>query len=808
MGEEWRMNKIKDMKIRSKFIIGFGALLLVSCSVLGFLSYHAASGAIYKSIEESLTGLAKESAKYIRLDLDKEFLVIEGIANRDAIRSLNWEGNLKAILEREIKRTGYLSMGIVMPDGTARFSDGSTESLADQPIVKEALAGRTSLSDVIITGETHQPVIMLATPIRGESGNVSAVLLARLDGLFLSRITDQIRFGKKGYSYIINQKGALVAHDNREFVKSARNFLEEGKTKAEFRLLSEMMSRMVKGETGFSEYWFMGSDRAFGYTPIPGTVWSISIGAIKQEVFADVMAMRKEVLLISVGIMVLGLIVAVLFAASITRPIGRAVEVLKDISEGNLTKRLEVVSRDEIGEMAGYFNRVVENLQAILRDIAGNAGLLASSSSDLSSVSAQTSKSVISLSEKTSTAAAAAEESSANTTSVAASMEQASTNLTSVASATEEMSATIGEIAASSEKARSISTDAGEQAASIFSLMQQLGRAAQEIGKVTETITDISSQTNLLALNATIEAARAGAAGKGFAVVANEIKALAKQTAAATEDIKGKIGGVQSSSSSAIADIEKITGVIKEVGYLVTGIATAIEEQAAVTKDVAVNIAQASAGVQEANERVAQTASVSQSMAQDIAGVDAAAGEMRAGGEQVQASAAELATLAEQLKRLVGKFRISAAHEKQGEATPAPPGMDSSTVLIEWTDQLSVGVMTMDSHHQILVRMINELHAALRKKQGVEVCRNLLKELMQYVQYHFNAEEALMVKANYPALDAQQFAHRKFVSTVTEMEQRWLSGDKTVPSELMRLLQEWLVNHIVKMDKAYGPYLS
>jgi methyl-accepting chemotaxis protein len=351
---------------------------------------------------------------------------------------------------------------------------------------------------------------------------------------------------------------------------------------------------------------------------------------------------------------------SVMMANRIARPIRHAADMLKDISEGegDLTRRLAVAGRDEIGDMATYFNQFVAKLQGIIGQIVGNAGTVSSSATELSTVSAQTAQSVQTLSEKTATVAAAAEESSANTTSVAASMEQASINLSSVASATEEMSATIGEIAANSEKARAISTDAGAQAASVFSLMQQLGRAAQEIGMVTETITDISSQTNLLALNATIEAARAGAAGKSFAVVANEIKELAKQTAAATEDIKAKVGGVQSTSGNAITDIEKITGIIKKVGHLVTGIATAIEEQAAVTKDVAVNIAQASAGVQEANERVAQTASVSRSMAEDIAGVDAAAGEIRAGGEQVEASAAQLSHLAEQLKSLVGQFRV------------------------------------------------------------------------------------------------------------------------------------------------------
>ncbi|MGE4344795.1 MAG: methyl-accepting chemotaxis protein [Geoalkalibacter sp.] len=354
------------------------------------------------------------------------------------------------------------------------------------------------------------------------------------------------------------------------------------------------------------------------------------------------------------------LALSLIMSNRITRPIQRAVEMLRDISEGegDLTRRLEVSGNDEVGQLARHFNQFVEKLQGIIGQIAGNAQTVASSATELSAISAQTAQSVQTMSAKTAMVAAAAEESSANTISVAASMEQASTNLHSVASATEEMSATIGEIASSSEKARSISTHAAEQASSVSSLMQQLGQAAQEIGQVTETITDISSQTNLLALNATIEAARAGAAGKGFAVVANEIKELAKLTATATGDIKAKIGGVQNSTGSAIADIEKIAAIIKEVGHLVSGIATAIEEQAAVTRDVAGNIAQASAGVQDANERVAQTASASRSMAQDIAGVDLVSNEICSAGEQVQASAAELSSLAEQLKGLVGRFRV------------------------------------------------------------------------------------------------------------------------------------------------------
>ena len=381
------------------------------------------------------------------------------------------------------------------------------------------------------------------------------------------------------------------------------------------------------------------------------------VTAARQEAaFLEGLALIATV----VGVLV-ALVLGLLISRSIARPLVWVSGYLTTMAKGDYTAAIDsnhVQRGDEIGRVAQAAVTLSDSTRQVMTDLGANANTVASSATELSAVSAQTAQGVESMSGKAASVAAAAEESSANTTNVAASMEQASTNLSSVASATEEMSATIGEIAANSDKARVISQQAGEQAASVSAMMQQLGIAAQEIGKVTETITDISSQTNLLALNATIEAARAGAAGKGFAVVANEIKALAQQTATATEDIKGKIGGVQSSAGSAISDIEKITSVIAEVGEIVASIAAAIEEQATVTRDVANNIAQASTGVQDANEQVNQTAAVSKTIAEEVAGINAATDEVRSGGEQVQSSAAELSQLAEQLRSLVGQFKV------------------------------------------------------------------------------------------------------------------------------------------------------
>ncbi len=351
--------------------------------------------------------------------------------------------------------------------------------------------------------------------------------------------------------------------------------------------------------------------------------------------------------------------VYVLVQKVVVRPLTKSVELANSIANNDLSvDDLIVESDDEIGNATAALNTMKNNLRQLVGNISGGVQTLAVSATELSAVSKQTAAGVEQMSEKAHTVAAAAEEASANTMSVAAGMEQSSVNISSVASATEQMSATVGDIAANTARARVISEQATSQAKTVTAEMHKLGQAAQEIGHVTETITNISAQTNLLALNATIEAARAGSAGKGFAVVANEIKELARQTAEATEDIKLRIAGVQGSSGAAIADIDHITEVITEVGGIVSGIAAAIEEQATVTKDVAGNIAQASMGVKDANESVAQTAEVSKTIARDIAGINGAVTDLRRGGEQVQVSAAELSKLAEQLKVRVNQFRV------------------------------------------------------------------------------------------------------------------------------------------------------
>ena len=349
---------------------------------------------------------------------------------------------------------------------------------------------------------------------------------------------------------------------------------------------------------------------------------------------------------------------AFLITRRVRKPLAEAVQVMQAIAGGDLTAEVKTRNNDETGDMAAAMQTMSSSLRGMIRELSTSAQSLSSLSKALSTNSGHMSDGSRKVSDRAHCVAAAAEQMSMNVTSIAAGMEQTTTNLSSVAGHTEQMTTTIGEIAENSERARRMTEDARSQASQITEQMNHLGEAAQQIGKVTETITEISAQTNLLALNATIEAARAGTAGKGFAVVATEIKALAQQTAEATEDIKSRIHGVQSSAGASISEIEKVSNIIDQVSHIVSSIAAAIEEQTTVTKDIARNIAEASTGVRDANTRVSEGSIATREIASEIVVVDRAAGEMVSGSEQVQNSAVELSNVAEHLSDAMRRFRV------------------------------------------------------------------------------------------------------------------------------------------------------
>jgi methyl-accepting chemotaxis protein len=222
---------------------------------------------------------------------------------------------------------------------------------------------------------------------------------------------------------------------------------------------------------------------------------------------------------------------------------------------------------------------------------------------------------------------------------------QAAGNVDSVAAATEELSKSIAEIGRQVEEAASIAGEAVAEAERSDRLMGELSEAAGRIDEVVKLINAIAGQTNLLALNATIEAARAGEAGKGFAVVAGEVKGLANQTAKATDDIAQQVAAVQGSTNKALEVIRHTGGIVRRMSEIADAIAAAIEQQAAATRDIALNVDQAAEGTR--------------AVSQGLEGTVRAAGAAGAASSEARVTAQELAVSADALKQAIEGFVAS-----------------------------------------------------------------------------------------------------------------------------------------------------
>jgi len=365
-----------------------------------------------------------------------------------------------------------------------------------------------------------------------------------------------------------------------------------------------------------------------------------------------------------IGFGTLGLLAGVVCASlvsvlGISRPVGRLVaalermargEVMAEIAEGRRRDEIGAVGRAVDGIKAMMVRKAAEEAERLRRADAAAAqerrhatvALAARFEEAVGGIAAQVSASAAELQATAARMTSAAAEAANQSGAVATAAEEAASNVGTVAAAAEELGTSITEIGRQVENASDLARRAVGEADQTVHRMQALSGVVAKIDTVVGLIADISGQTNLLALNAAIEAARAGEAGRGFAVVAAEVKALASQTASATDEVAAQIGAVQGTTHAAVAAIGAITGRIREIDDLAAGIAAAVEEQGAATQEIVRNVAEAASG----------TGAVTG----NIAGVAKAAEGTGMAAAQVLESASDLSRQSDRLTDEVRRF--------------------------------------------------------------------------------------------------------------------------------------------------------
>ena len=650
-----------SLSIKNKFVIPTLVLLIIGMGLSSSISYYKAEAALKTAITGQVEQLAASANKTLETWLSDRELDIKGWSKQEVFITSAKDSFIAKSARKSANEflTGLKGDykyydDICLADMTGQIVSAANPdvidklNIADWDSFKEAAKGNLSISDVMENKKTGAPFFVMAVPVK-ENEAVIGVLSGIFDfNIYNAHLIDPIKVGEKGYAFMFDKNGLVIAHpDKSKVLKLDLSKLDFGK---------DMMAQ----KNGVIEYTLEGVEKIAALKNLPKLGWTVVVNAESSEIMSPVKDLGRTNMILSVAIIVIAAFVIYFTAGFIVRSINEVVAGLKDAAEGegDLTKRLEVKSRDEVGSLAKWFNTFVQKLQGIITNIAGNSERLNTSSSELLAISRKMSEGAEKMSAKSNTVAAAAEEMSSNLSSVAAAAEQSSTNISMVSSAAEEMTSTINEIARNTEKTRATSNDAVLRTKKTSENIDSLSRSAKEIGRVVETINDISEQTNLLALNATIEAARAGEAGKGFAVVAGEIKALARQTAEATLEIKEKIESIQGSTQQTVSEIEEITVAINSVNEMIDTVAASVEEQSATTKEIASNVIQAARGIQEVTDNVTQSSAVAGEIAKDIADVNQAANEMSKDSSQINTSADDLSQLSGELKKTVDQFKI------------------------------------------------------------------------------------------------------------------------------------------------------
>ncbi|GGI25745.1 MULTISPECIES: methyl-accepting chemotaxis protein [Bradyrhizobium] len=329
-------------------------------------------------------------------------------------------------------------------------------------------------------------------------------------------------------------------------------------------------------------------------------------------------------MLVLAGVAVLALLgtlagVTIMLRRRVVTPLGQLAEVIGTLAAGNHDVEIPSTGRnDEVGQVAGSLQHFKDKLvaqKAADAAAASEAEGKLKRGQRLDQIAREFEAMIGDVIRTVSSASAAleasagmltstAEQSKQITAAVAGSSEQASTNVQTVAAAAEEMSSSVDEIGRQVQDSARIAGEAVLQAGRTNEHVAELAKAARRIGDVVELISQIASQTNLLALNATIEAARAGEAGRGFAVVASEVKALAEQTAKATDEIGQQITGIQSATQDSVGAIKSIGDTIGRMSEIASTIAAAVEEQGAATREISRNVQQAAHGTRQVSASI------------------------------------------------------------------------------------------------------------------------------------------------------------------------------------------------------------
>ncbi|AGA70677.1 methyl-accepting chemotaxis protein [Desulfitobacterium dichloroeliminans LMG P-21439] len=659
--------------IRTRLVVYFTILVLISSMALGAVSVLTASDALTKEAEKTLGSLASEAAKLTESRLETQKIALEMIALRNDIVSMDWQVQ-QPILQRQVDRTSFLDIGVVQLDGSVNYSDGSTSNLGDREYVKKALNGESNVSDVIISKVTNSLVLMYAAPIE-KDGQVVGALVGRRDGDALSLITDDTGYGENGYGYMINSQGTIVAHPDRDKVFSQFNPIEAVKEDQSMASVAALFEKLLADKQGVSDYSMDGEDLYAGYAPIPGSEWIFVITANEDEVLAAIPALRTSILIVGTIILLVSIGLVLIIGNSIAKPIVKVANHSEYIADLDVSQNVPedlLKRKDEIGDLAKGFQVVTTSLREFISDVKASSEQVAAVSVQLTSATQQSSivaeevaKAVVEIARGATEQASNTEEGSTKAAHLGQAIENDMSHTKALNGAAQKVTVVVDEGLKEIEELSRISEESDGATQEIYTVIIKTNESSQKIEQASNVIASIADQTNLLALNAAIEAARAGEAGRGFSVVAEEIRKLAEQSSTSTKSIDSVVKELQHNTQDAVKTMERVSTISKQQAEKVISskdkyrlIAEAMDGAIKAVEELNVSGAEMEKMKNEILLSLQNLSAIAEENSAATEEVTASMEEQTASIEEIAASAEGMSDLAKNLNTIITRFKV------------------------------------------------------------------------------------------------------------------------------------------------------
>ncbi|WP_338541408.1 methyl-accepting chemotaxis protein [Paenibacillus tundrae] len=650
--------------IRNKLLVSFLAVLILPSIAIGFVTLIIAEDSVQEQMMDSAVQSVSTANSIVESQVSYKINDINYFADSldsSLIKGENDSTELQAKLEQYLGLhpdannifVGTTEGVMVRGKPTESSLRGDAYDPREREWYKLAMAkpGTAAVSNVSLNTDGKAVVFISKT-----LSDQSAVIGLSMD---LTDLREQasIRVGKEGY--------VIIMDANKNYVVSP--VVEAGTQEK-----SDTLNEMYEKQEGQFDYVYNDQSKMMIFSTNEATGWKIAGTMFKSEVTEASKDIRMATFIVILAATFLTLIFIIWFTRSMLRPIKRLQESARAVSKGDLTVKMETGRKDEVGDLAKYFERMVDNLRMMILGVQETTEQVSASSQELSASAEQTTKAI-----------------EHSTLAVQELAEGAEQQVKSVKEGSGQMSRMAEDVRLMSERVQSITTNmrhtsgaaqSGNEAASeameqmnsiqetveqLATVVQSLNARSVEIGSMVDVIASISKQTNLLALNASIEAARAGDAGRGFAVVAGEVRKLAEESGSSAAQIGELVHNIRTDMDAALhamnAAQTRVGDGIQAVntsGQSFAQIRTAVEDVVHTLDDLSETTKQMEHGASQVAQAMNDISIVTQESAANTESVSASSQEQLASVEEIASSSAHLNSMAEQLQGLLGMFKM------------------------------------------------------------------------------------------------------------------------------------------------------